>query len=543
MHTTTSHSIRDFSILLLFVGIGYAFLYLLPPVEIQFINSPKPKQLYPRTLAQDSPFYNQALIPIIGQLKMRGNWVNRIEVEIFRGDVKDSSFYIVPNKSEDAPHTYSFGCYPRIRAERINYRIELHFKGRGCRTQHFVFDDLLAGDTYIIQGQSNAAAMAREGNANENQTPFVRSFGRSANCKPEKGQETWCRRGDWVRDENWYIAEGNDACIGGSIGQWGMRMASVLSEQTGIPLAIFNGADGGKQIACFQKNLPSELPNDINNYHRLWHRLYRSGLSRYIRGVIWWQGTRDAVLQTDPNAYIAAFDTLYTTWLGDYPTIEHIYSVQMREGCGVYKGSKCPTVSKLPIQEAQRRIDLDPRFTTIPVTVLASTGLDNYIDGCHIGYEKGHKQMGDWLARLLKHDFYGLGSGTNIRSPHITTIKRSDTNELVLSTSLNSDTLLWTKGAEQHFQLHSPTGLLPLISGRTEGNQIFLQYEESSQTSPTHLSYLGDTWSLRYHTPASCPCDSCTRYESGPNDIPTTWEWVTNTKGLGLLCFERIPIQ
>ena len=56
-----------------------------------------------------------------------------------------------------------------------------------------------------------------------------------------------------LNDDQWYYAQGDgNEDSGGNAGQWGLALAKMIKDQLDIPIAIFNGADGGKPISFFE---------------------------------------------------------------------------------------------------------------------------------------------------------------------------------------------------------------------------------------------------------------------------------------------------
>src|SRR5690606_3403971 len=113
------------------------------------------------------------------------------------------------------------------------------------------------------------------------ESPFIRSFG-TTSANPFFS----------LADRSWHYARGDALASPGAVGQWGIRMANLLSQQLSIPIAVFNGAEGGMPIGYFQRNDVS--PDALNtNYGRLRSRLKAAGVLESVKGLLWYQGESD----------------------------------------------------------------------------------------------------------------------------------------------------------------------------------------------------------------------------------------------------------
>ena len=204
-----------------------------------------------------------------------------------------------------------------IPAETASYDFSLGAEGIGRSEWVDTATNIVAGDVYLVEGQSNAEARSFNGSANGNQDLFVRTFGTGADTV------------DGVQSNvDWHMAEGD---LGrnnpGRVGQWPLRMGRRLRDQTGIPIAILNGAHGGKAIGFFQRN--DVNPVDLNtNYGRLLWRAHMAGVANRVRGLLWYQGEGDR--RCCQPFY--GFSELQADWIVDYSAIEQFFVFQLREG-------------------------------------------------------------------------------------------------------------------------------------------------------------------------------------------------------------------
>jgi hypothetical protein len=359
----------------------------------------------------------------------------------------------------------------------------LSLVGAEMPQQIYTVGDLVAGDLYLVQGQSNAVAAQYSGDANVNQTPFVRSFGSNTQDGAAK-----------AADVTWRMAEGNAGGGPAAIGQWAIHMASLLSTTHEVPIGVVNGALGGQPITFFQRN-DANTTDPATNYGRVLTRLRNGRIESSLRAILWYQGENDG-----PNfqAHHDGFIALKDDWTEDYAGFERIYVTQVRAGCGG---------DLIALQDVQRRLpdDYDE------ITIMSTTGLDGH-DGCHYAYELGYRELGDRYAALLGRDLYGEVPTNDVAPPNPETAQLMEGGTQVVITMRNAESVLtWTEGAQADFRIEGAA--IAVTSGTANGNELVLTLSGDASTA-TGITYLG-------HTGA------------GP--------WVLNENGIGLLEFYNLP--
>lgn len=349
--------------------------------------------------------------------------------------------------------------------------------------------DLVAGDVFIVQGQSNAASNTQDGDqgvANaENQTPFVRSFGRNVTS----GSET-------AADTSWAVANGSTGYGPGGVGQWPLRMAARLVEEHQVPIAVFNGALGGAAIGFFPRD--DEDPTNLGtNYGRLLWRLRTAGVAEHVRAILWYQGESDA---GNWMGHAEGFSGLYEDWLADYPGVERTYVTQIRAGC---------LGDLIAIQELQRTLP----DANEAISVMSTTALDGH-DGCHYDYETGYRILGDRYADLLGRDLYGAQPELDVQPPNPATAILTDGGSTLVVRMRNEGSVLsFEPGAEDDFALEGAPGVA-IVGGSASGHEVRLELSGDGSAA-TGLTYYGQTGD---------------------------GEWITNENGIGLLTFWSLPI-
>jgi hypothetical protein len=478
-------------------------------ITAQIHQYPDDKQLYPRQKN------NKATVPISGTFEQNSGY-NAVLLKVYRnGKLASQRTALLMYRSGKA----SFSFKEDIKAELADYRFELYGVKGLSQTLIRSADQVVAGDAYIIQGQSNAVANLRgnptaENDANSSANApyrnFVRVYGSGI---PSYGFT-----------KAWFIADGNTWFENdGNSGQWGLRMASNLAGSQKIPIAIFNGADPGQPLQFFQRN--DGNPTDLGtNYGRLLSRIKEAGFEKNISAILWFQGESDALgalsnTQLTTEQYKQGFMALYSDWKKDYPGIQQVYIFQIRHGCGI-----ASVDGSLQIQEAQRQLALEQKdisvMSTSASTQLFDGGTINY---CHYNFPDGYKSFGDWITELVKRDIYkvkNLPNSINPPTPQKAAFTSVADNGLASQVRLTLEdpkgkfTALGNLASE--FRLEG--GNFPITNVSINGNNVDIDFIRTAGTNgnPTGLSFVG-------HDNQSAPM-------------------LVNERGIGLLYFYNLPI-
>ncbi len=399
---------------------------------------------------------NKAIIPVAGQVASIGDSVS---VVILRNGQPYSQQGIKTS-------SLNFELNPQIDAELAQYTVQLYVTASGMTTLHQTTENVVAGDVYIISGQSNAQAIRRNGSAAENNSEFIRVFGLGIDDSLAL-----------LNQSEWFYGEG-DGYINtpGNTGQWGLHLAKQIIDNQQIPVAVFNGARGAKQLSYFLKD-DTEPENLNTNYGRLLYRLNRTKLADKARAIFWYQGESDVHVNTSLATYRTRFTNLYEDWLGDYPNVEKIYITQIRNGC-----HSTPQQS-VRIQEALRQLAEE-----LPdATIVSTKGLVQHWDACHFPYVGGYKELGRRYYQLINRDFYGENV-PYATSPDIKKAAFLSNTEIIIETKSN-DNLIWENEAHDYFVLEGSNA--SVVGGYTNGNAIRLQLD-SSGIGATGITYLDE---------------------------------------------------
>ena len=445
--------------------------------DVTFSALPQPMQIVPRTLTT-----NSAVVPITGQVMTPGQ--DEVLLRVYRaGALWATLTQALVYSGGSAPFSFA----PEIPAELQNYRFEVSVHAGTADIMAATVNDVVVGDIYLINGQSNAVAGSIDGSTPSvvNESPFIRSFGRH----DDDGALV-------AADVAWHAAGGDLSEGPGQVGQWELRTARKLLDLYGIPIGLINGAEGGQKIGHFQRN--DANPGDMQtNYGRLYFRAQASGVRNAARAMLWYQGEADG---KEPALHVSGFQTLYADWMEDYGGLEKIYVHQVRAGCGL------PDVT---LRDSQRRFA--DQFTN--VAVMSTTGINTH-DGCHYPYLDGYETIGNHMADLLARDLYGLAAAQNVDAPNVSYAYFSNVNhsEITLVLRDADDAITWQAGVESYLRLEGSPATV--TAGTVNGNKLILTLSGDGSAAT----------GLTYDSPAGAA------------------PWVLNQNGVGMLDFYNIPI-
>ena len=361
-----------------------------------------------------------------------------------------------------------------LQAGLITYRTEFGIKRGGVETILEKANDLVCGDVFVIQGQSNAEAWTDQRVIHPYRSPWLRSFGTPSTNK------------DRARDAAW----GNALSFNGGpnhhhyqIGYWGVELGKTLIETHKVPICILNGAQGGTRIDQHQRNEAD--PTDVTTiYGRLLWRLQHAKLTHGVRAVLWHQGEND---QGESGAtgtfgwvnYEDYFIRMSAAWKQDYPNIKHYYIHQIWPGaCG------SRSVEGDRLRERQRQ--LPKQFSNM--SVLSTLGIRPG-GGCHF-LADGYAAMAGQLFPLVNQYNYGVEPKTSITPPNILSAffvgGRKDEIKLVFDQDLK-----WEEEIIERFFLDDGSAELTAVGG--SGKIITLKL--AGPTAAKNLSYVrGGKW-------------------------------------------------
>jgi hypothetical protein len=434
---------------------------------VALTESPQDLQLIPRDTQGGST------VPVAGRIT--DSRVRRVQLRVSSNGKTDTY----------TSSTRSFRFAPRIRAGLQDYTFELRASGPGFDRVVASREGVVSGDVYVVQGQSNSEAAKYNGAANAEESPYLRSFGSPNSNSSISGA-----------DRVWHYATGDVTNQSGSVGQWAIRMGRRIVDTYKVPVALVNGAHGGRPISFFQRN--DANPDDLEtNYGRLRQRLSAAGVINQVRGVLWYQGESDS---DNAAVHVAGFTSLLQDWRSDFgsniPGGSRYYVYQVRT-------SPCGNTTAMNLREAQRQLG-----DSAGVTVLSTNGLSGH-DGCHYAYLGGYREMGDHTFAVLARDLYG-GPSAGVAPPNPASVTASGSQLVVQLRS--TDALTVDAGVAADFRVEGAVVTVSSVVYQPGGKLLLTL--SGPATGATALTYHG-------HNGA------------GP--------WITNATGTGLLAF-TLPV-
>ena len=361
-----------------------------------------------------------------------------------------------------------------LQAGLTAYRTEFGIKRGGAETILEKANDLVCGDVFVIQGQSNAEAWTDQRVIHPYRSPWLRSFGTPSTNKDRARDAVWGNAFSFNGGPNHHHYQ---------IGYWGVELCKTLIETHKIPICIINGAQGGTRIDQHQRNEAD--PTDVTTiYGRLLWRLQQAKLTHGVGAVLWHQGEND---QGESGAtgtfgwvnYEDYFIRMSAAWKQDYPNIKHYYIHQIWPGaCG------SRSVEGDRLRERQRQ--LPKQFSNM--SVLSTLGIRPG-GGCHYLAE-GYAALARQLVPLVNQYNYGVQPKTSITPPNIRSVSFANDKKDEINLVFDQD-LKWDEEIIERFYLDDDSAKLTAVGG--SGKTITLKLAGPSIAK--NLSYVrGGKW-------------------------------------------------
>lgn len=363
----------------------------------------------------------------------------------------------------------------RLKPGLIKYKVEFGTETGGKEIVVRTVSNLMCGDAYIIQGQSNAEATGpNNGPAIDPPTPmndWIRSYGNSSEGTTRGGWGNAIRARIWGQPDYGFC----------QIGAWGMVLAEDLVERQKIPICILNGAVGGTRIDQHQPN-PADHADPQTIYGRLFARVKAARLTHGIRGILWHQGENNQGSASptgdyDWKSYQQYFVDLSAAWKQDYPNVQHYYVYQVwPSGCNM--GATHAGDMLLDVQRSLPFLYSNMRIMSTLGVVSPATGRGL----CHFDLQ-GYAQVAKLMEPLVEQDAYGLAPAQAMGAPdlHRAEFTNSVHDEIALDFG---HPMVWKDAVKVSFYLDDARA--PIASGRVSGNIVYLKL-----TAPTAAKTIG----------------------------------------------------
>ncbi|MEA5258919.1 T9SS type A sorting domain-containing protein [Arcicella aquatica] len=453
-----------------------------------FDNLPQSYQLYPRNEK------NEASVPISGKIEIEG-W-SYFSLKVYRNK-QLIAYQRAPISYKNSLGTFAFTPVV-IKAEKAEYDFKI-FAVKGTDSLDLVTrENVVAGDVYVLTGQSNSTAFFSEAKTNE----FCRTFGKITGTYNIEDYNP--------ADTLWALS--NQEVYFKNVGTLGYQFQKYILDNFGIPTCLINAGfhwSSARQHANRTASNPADL---TNGYGRMLYRLQKAGVDKYVKALIYRQGETEAYGEgSDFGGY---FDIFYKNLKLDLPSIKQLYVYQI--------DIINPAVGEAPkVRETQRA--LADKYQNLQV--VASVGTAGF-DGLHYTTE-GYTQNATELGWLAGRDFYNVSNTDNIDAPNVRKayFSQADKSEITITFPVGQE-LTWNEKTrnllmKDFFYLDGVAG--NVVSGTTVGNKVILTLNTSS--SATKISYLPS-----FIEPTS-------------PDYPYTGPYITNKKGLRALSFYEFKLE
>lgn len=424
------------------------------------VNEPKHDPWVQRTPAkdekpEDNQFYarddkNEGTLYCNGTLEQNAD-------SLFLKLYADDKLVRTITQQPTAEKSYAFTV--KLKPGLIKYKVELGYKRGNTETILHKAGNIVCGDAYIIEGQSNALATDTGEESPRETNDWIRSYARPRYYRKGETQNLWC-------NPVWKSQRGHKA----ELGWWGMELAKRLVKSQKMPVFIINGAVGGTRIDQHQRN--PENHEDLRTiYGRLLWRVRQAKLTHGIRAVLWHQGESDQGAQGPDGdygwkTYQQYFVEMSAAWKEDFPNIQHYYVFQIwPNSCSMGNGHGDM------LREVQRTLPrLYSNMDIMPTLGIKPPG------PCHFPLI-GWTEFARLIQPLIERDFYGKAPTDSITAPNL--------KKAYYATSANDAIVLefdqpvvWKDSLNREFYLDGAKG--KVASGAVSGSVLTLKLKEAS---------------------------------------------------------------
>jgi hypothetical protein len=402
----------------------------------------------------------------------------------------DDKLYKSEAQPLGADQRYAFTV--KLKPGLVNYRLEFGAKADGTEKVLDRVGDLVCGDAYLIDGQSNALATDTGEDAPRETSEWIRSYGGptgrgdGAAWVRDRMQEAaraglarpnlWCRP-VWKRNAPEQQAE---------LGWWGMELAKRLVASQKMPVCIIQAAIGGSRIDEHQPSSANHA--DLTTmYGRMLWRVQQARLTHGIRAVIWHQGENDQGADGPTGrygweTYQQFFADMSAAWKDDMPNVRHYYLFQIwPNACAM--GGRDGSGDRL--REAQRTLPrLYSNMSILPTLGIKPPG------GCHYPLA-GWGEFARLIQPLIERDVYGIAPNGSITPPDLRRVRYTSAERDEIALEFDQP-VVWHNGLAREFYLDDQSG--GIASGSAAGNVVLLKLKAAS--SAGKITYLKERdWS------------------------------------------------
>ena len=399
----------------------------------------------------------------------------------------DDKLFQTETQPLTADRAYAFTV--KLKPGLIKYRVEFGTNSGGQEKVLHTAGNLVCGDAYLINGQSNALATDTGEKSPPETNDWIRSYGGPTGRGDASG---WVRDrfGDTNDSERprpnlwcnpvWKAEQGEQA----ELGWWGMELAKRLVASQKIPIFIINGAVGGTRIDEHQPS-PTNHADLKTIYGRTLWRVQQARLTHGIRAVLWHQGESDqgADGPTDGygwETYQRYFLDMSAAWKQDFPNLRHYYIFQIwPNSCGMGNGHGDM------LRELQRT--LPHHYSNMDI--MSTLGIKPP-GPCHYPLT-GWSEFARLVQPLVDRGFYGKAPTTSITPPNLKRAYYTGNARDAIVLEFDQP-VVWADSLAGQFYLDGEQE--HVASGNVSGNVVTLKLKTAS--SAKKITYLKEmNWS------------------------------------------------
>lgn len=402
----------------------------------------------------------------------------------------DDKSFAQETRTPAADRRYAFTV--KLKPGLIKYRVEFGANVGGAEQVLQRVGNLVCGDAYLINGQSNALATDTREDSPRETSEWVRSYGgptgRGDGEPWVRSRQNEARQAGLDRPQLWCspVWKMNRPEQRAELGWWGMELAKRLVAEHKVPIFILNAAVGGTRIDEHQPSADDRA--DLQTmYGRMLWRLQQARLTHGIRAVLWHQGESDQGAAGPTGGYgwetyQQLFVDLSAAWKEDLPNLRHYYVFQIwPNACAM--GGKLGSGDRL--RETQRTL---PRLYS-NMSLMSTLGISPP-GGCHYPLT-GWSEFARLIQPLVERDFYGRVPTGSITPPNLRRARFTGSVQDEIALEFDQP-VLWHDNLTSEFYLDDQPA--EAASGRAVGDVIFLKLKNASTAK--QITYLKERdWS------------------------------------------------
>ena len=415
-----------------------------------------------------------------GTLYYNGTLSNAAE-KVFVKLYADNKLIKTETAKPAADKSYAFTL--KLKPGLIQYKVEFGTKISGQEKVLETVNDLVCGDSFIIDGQSNALATDTHEQSPPETNKWIRSYGGPTgygdgtqwveNEFKKKGVNPWCY-------PVWKIGKGEKA----ELGWWGMCLAKRLHESQKVPIFILQAAVGGSRIDLHQRCETNHTALSTMYGRMLW-RVQQAKLTHGIRAIIWHQGENDQGKDGPTGGYgwetyQSYFIEMSAAWKQDFPNVKHYTVFQIFPNSCAMGGGNGDM-----LRERQRTLPL----LYSNMSILSTLGVTPP-GGAHYPLE-GWAVFAQMLQPIIEKEIYGKVPAGPVTAPNVKSVKYAGSAQDKISVEFDQP-VVWSETLAGEFYLDGEKG--KVASGAVSGNVLTLSLQGAS--SAKKISYIKEmSWS------------------------------------------------